>query len=163
MDKFSAHGLWKPPEAIRSSQFKLSLHFKGNSSIPPCTLYSRLQEWCIYGIIYHYAPFFLSNSMVKFSGPNYIFPIKFPKSNAHFEGGLLNSSFWKSMAAIRRPFKHPNLLALQQLGWQFHSGLFQGAFSEVIHSLNQFSRHQVFNTPWTTQLVHTGVNQSTCM
>ncbi|MBW0478326.1 hypothetical protein O181_018041 [Austropuccinia psidii MF-1] len=43
---------------------------KGNSFIPPCTPYSRLQEWCIYGIIYHYAPFLLRNSMVKFSGPN---------------------------------------------------------------------------------------------
>ncbi|MBW0555271.1 hypothetical protein O181_094986 [Austropuccinia psidii MF-1] len=76
--------------------------------------------------------------------------MKVPKSNAHFEGGLLSSSVWQSMAAIRRPFKYPNHLALQGLGWQVHSGLFQGAFS-------------VFNTTWTTQLVHTGVNQSTCM
>ncbi|MBW0532134.1 hypothetical protein O181_071849 [Austropuccinia psidii MF-1] len=48
------------------------------------------------------------------------------------------------MAAIRRPFKDPNHLALQELGWQFHSGLFQGPFSEVINSFNQLTRHQVF-------------------
>ncbi|MBW0576034.1 hypothetical protein O181_115749 [Austropuccinia psidii MF-1] len=80
-----------------------------------------------------------------------------------FEAGLLNSSVWQSMGVIRRLFNDPNHLALQELGWQFHSGLFQGAFSEVINYFNQLSRHQVFNTPWTAQLVHTGVNQSTCM
>ncbi|MBW0510227.1 hypothetical protein O181_049942 [Austropuccinia psidii MF-1] len=49
-----------------------------------------------------------------------------------------------SIAAIRRPFKDPNHLALQELGLQFHSGLFQGPFSEVIHHSNQLSRHQLF-------------------
>ncbi|MBW0586865.1 hypothetical protein O181_126580 [Austropuccinia psidii MF-1] len=64
----------EPPEATRSAQLKLFPHLKGNPSTPPCTPYSRLQEWCIYGIIYHYAPFLLSNSMATFSGPNSIFP-----------------------------------------------------------------------------------------
>ncbi|MBW0494253.1 hypothetical protein O181_033968 [Austropuccinia psidii MF-1] len=50
------------------------LILRGIPHIPPCTLYSRLQEWCIYSIIYHYAPFLLSNSMVTFSGPNYMIP-----------------------------------------------------------------------------------------
>ncbi|MBW0506139.1 hypothetical protein O181_045854 [Austropuccinia psidii MF-1] len=81
--------------------------------------------------------------MVTLSGPNSIFQVKVPESNTHFKGGLLNSSVWQSMAAIRRPFKDPNHLSLQGLGWQFHSGLFQGPFSEVIHSFNQLSRHQV--------------------
>ncbi|MBW0494123.1 hypothetical protein O181_033838 [Austropuccinia psidii MF-1] len=56
----------RPPNQLS----KHSPQLKGNSSIPPCTPYSRLQEWCIYGIIYHYAPFLLSKSMVTFSGPN---------------------------------------------------------------------------------------------
>ncbi|MBW0592045.1 hypothetical protein O181_131760 [Austropuccinia psidii MF-1] len=72
------------------------------------------------------------------------FQIKVPNSSAHFEGGFLNSSVWQSTAAIRRPFKDPNHLALQELGWQFHSGLFQGPFSEVINHFNQLSRNQVF-------------------
>ncbi|MBW0576565.1 hypothetical protein O181_116280 [Austropuccinia psidii MF-1] len=61
---------------------QLSKHFpqlKGNSFIPPCTPYPRLQEWCIYGIIYYYAPFLLSNSMVTFSGPNSTIPNQGPK------------------------------------------------------------------------------------
>ncbi|MBW0576284.1 hypothetical protein O181_115999 [Austropuccinia psidii MF-1] len=45
MDQFSAHGLCEPPEATRSAQLKPSPHLKGNPSTPPCTPYSRLQEW----------------------------------------------------------------------------------------------------------------------
>ncbi|MBW0511025.1 hypothetical protein O181_050740 [Austropuccinia psidii MF-1] len=29
-----------------------------------------IQQWCIYGIIYHYAPILLSTQMVMVSGPN---------------------------------------------------------------------------------------------
>ncbi|MBW0549969.1 hypothetical protein O181_089684 [Austropuccinia psidii MF-1] len=71
--------------------------------------------WCIYGIIYHYVPFLLSNPIVKFSGPNSMIP----KSITNFEGGLFSSSVWQSMAAIRRPGQDPNHLVLQELGWQF--------------------------------------------
>ncbi|MBW0460571.1 hypothetical protein O181_000286 [Austropuccinia psidii MF-1] len=60
--------------------------------------------------------------------------IKVPRSNAHFEGGLFSSSVWKSMAAIRRLFKDPNHLALQELGWQFNSGLLKGPFLRGIKS-----------------------------
>ncbi|MBW0583239.1 hypothetical protein O181_122954 [Austropuccinia psidii MF-1] len=85
MDHFSSHALWNPPEATRSAQFNRSPHLKGNSSTPPRTPYSRLQEWCIYGIIYHYAPFLLSNFMVTFSGPNSIFPNQGPKIQHPFQ------------------------------------------------------------------------------
>ncbi|MBW0572182.1 hypothetical protein O181_111897 [Austropuccinia psidii MF-1] len=38
------------------------------------------------------------------------------------------------MAAIRRLCKDPNHLALQELGWQFNSGLFKGPFIRGITS-----------------------------
>ncbi|MBW0546848.1 hypothetical protein O181_086563 [Austropuccinia psidii MF-1] len=60
----------RPPDHSVS----LPLNVWGILSIPSCPSYSRLQAWCIYGIIYHYAPFLLSNSMVTFSGPFSIFP-----------------------------------------------------------------------------------------
>ncbi|MBW0555593.1 hypothetical protein O181_095308 [Austropuccinia psidii MF-1] len=82
--------------------------------------------------------------MMTFSGHNSIFPNQGPTIQRPFQRRILNSSVCQSMPAIRRPFKDPNHLALPELGWQFHSGLFQGAFSEVIHSFNQLSRHQVF-------------------
>ncbi|MBW0575520.1 hypothetical protein O181_115235 [Austropuccinia psidii MF-1] len=56
----------------------------GTLFIPPCTPYSRLQEWCMYGIKYHYAPFLLSNSMVAFSGPNSMIPNQGPKIQRPF-------------------------------------------------------------------------------
>ncbi|MBW0571104.1 hypothetical protein O181_110819, partial [Austropuccinia psidii MF-1] len=127
-----------------TSSASTPLNSRGILSISPCTPYSRLQEWCIYGIIYHYAPFLLINSMVKLSGPNFTIPNQGPKSNAHLKGGFFNSSVWQSMAAIRRPFKDPNHLALQELGWQFHSWTVPRAFSEAIQSFNHLSRHQVF-------------------
>ncbi|MBW0466995.1 hypothetical protein O181_006710 [Austropuccinia psidii MF-1] len=89
--------------------------------------------------------------------------IKVPRSNAHLEGGHFNSSVWQSVAAIRRPFKDPNHLALQELGCQFHSGLFQGHSQRLYSPLISCQGINYFNTPWTTQLVHTGVNQATCM
>ncbi|MBW0520173.1 hypothetical protein O181_059888 [Austropuccinia psidii MF-1] len=57
----------------------LPLNLRGILPFPPCTPHSRLQEWCIYGIIYHCAPFLLSNSMVMLSGPNAIIPNQGPK------------------------------------------------------------------------------------
>ncbi|MBW0506390.1 hypothetical protein O181_046105 [Austropuccinia psidii MF-1] len=44
-----------------------------------------------------------------------------------------------------------------------HSGLLKGNSQEVLHYFNQLSRHQIFNTPWTTQFICTGLIQSTCM
>ncbi|MBW0516341.1 hypothetical protein O181_056056 [Austropuccinia psidii MF-1] len=96
--------------------------------------------------------------MVTFSGQNNTIPNQGPKSKAHFERGFFNSSVWQSMAAIQTPFKDPNHLALQELGQQFHSGLFQGN-SQRLYSLSiSFQGSKYFNTAWTTQLVHTGDN-----
>ncbi|MBW0586295.1 hypothetical protein O181_126010 [Austropuccinia psidii MF-1] len=53
----------------QTSSASTPLNLRGILSIPLCTSYSRLQEWCIYGIIYHYAPFLLRNSMVTFPEP----------------------------------------------------------------------------------------------
>ncbi|MBW0468568.1 hypothetical protein O181_008283 [Austropuccinia psidii MF-1] len=39
----------------------------------------RIQDWFKYGIIYHYAPFFLSNPMVMDSGLHYVISEKVPK------------------------------------------------------------------------------------
>ncbi|MBW0505946.1 hypothetical protein O181_045661 [Austropuccinia psidii MF-1] len=72
----------RPPDQLSSI---LPLNPRGILPIPPCIPYSRLQEWCIYSIIYHYAPFLLSNSMVTFSGPNSMIPNQGPKSNAHLK------------------------------------------------------------------------------
>ncbi|MBW0482106.1 hypothetical protein O181_021821 [Austropuccinia psidii MF-1] len=44
----------------------------------------RIQEWCIYGIIYHYAPSLLRIPIEMFSGPNYDIPIQVLRSITTF-------------------------------------------------------------------------------
>ncbi|MBW0504980.1 hypothetical protein O181_044695 [Austropuccinia psidii MF-1] len=134
----------RPPEA----QNALFPSTQGEDfPIPPCTPYSRIQEWYIYGIIYHYAPFLLRNPMVMFSGPISMIPNQLPKSITNFEGGLFSSSVWQSMAAIRRSFHDPNHLALQELGWQF----FQDHYKD--HSQRLFIIQSVFKAASTSILL----------
>ncbi|MBW0574131.1 hypothetical protein O181_113846 [Austropuccinia psidii MF-1] len=86
---------------------KLSPQLQGNYSNPPCTPYSTLQEWCIYGIIYHYAPFLLSKSMVTFSGQNQGLKIQHPflkdDSLTHQSG----NQWWQSEDHSRIPITWP--------------------------------------------------------
>ncbi|MBW0589838.1 hypothetical protein O181_129553 [Austropuccinia psidii MF-1] len=113
--------------------------------IPLCTIFSQQFNGGIFRTNFHSSKSRSQNPM----------PI--------LEGGFFNSSVWQSMAAIRRPFKNPNHLALQELGWQFHSGLFQG-HSQRLYSLSISCQGiKYFNNPWTTQLIHKGFNQATCM
>ncbi|MBW0550399.1 hypothetical protein O181_090114 [Austropuccinia psidii MF-1] len=44
--------------------------FQGKDSPSPMHSIPWIQEWCIYGIIYHYEPIYLRNQMVMISGPN---------------------------------------------------------------------------------------------
>ncbi|MBW0533268.1 hypothetical protein O181_072983 [Austropuccinia psidii MF-1] len=57
---------------------------QGCSSGAFMVFYTIMQQWCIYGIIYHYAPFLLRNPMVKFSGPNFMIPNQGPKIHHQF-------------------------------------------------------------------------------
>ncbi|MBW0482615.1 hypothetical protein O181_022330 [Austropuccinia psidii MF-1] len=98
-----------------------------------------------------------------FKDPIPSFQIKVPKSNAHFKGGPFNSSVWKYMVAIRRPFKDPNHLALQELGWKFVWDYSKGHSQRLYIISISCQGINYFNIPWTTQLVHTGGNQSTYM
>ncbi|MBW0550319.1 hypothetical protein O181_090034 [Austropuccinia psidii MF-1] len=99
---------------------------QGKNSPSPMYSIPRIQAWCIYGIIYHYAQNLLRNPMVMFSGTNYASQIQVPKSLTHFEGSLFSNPVLQSLAATRRPFEDPNHLALQELGCIYFSGLLQG-------------------------------------
>ncbi|MBW0588037.1 hypothetical protein O181_127752 [Austropuccinia psidii MF-1] len=61
--------------------------------------------------------------------------IKVSKSIAHFEGGLFSSSVRQFMAAIRRLFKDPNHLYLQELGWYIIQGYSKRQFLRGIPSI----------------------------
>ncbi|MBW0561107.1 hypothetical protein O181_100822, partial [Austropuccinia psidii MF-1] len=143
-----------PPLAIAPSP-----KLKGDFPIPPCILYSRLQEWCIYGIIYHYETFLLSNSMVLFSGPNSMIPNQGPKIQHPFLRRTLQLISMAIHGGYQQTIQGPQPPGPAGVGLASISGLFQGPFSEVIHHSISCQGSKYFNTPWTTQLVHTGSNQ----
>ncbi|MBW0496410.1 hypothetical protein O181_036125 [Austropuccinia psidii MF-1] len=120
----SVHGLWQPSEATRPSPRKDSPPVQGKTSLSSMHSILKDQVWCIYGIIYHYAPFFLSNPMMTLSGPNYMIPNQVPNPSPISKENFSAIQSVNYLTATRRPFKDPNHLALQELGFQFSSGLF---------------------------------------
>ncbi|MBW0591716.1 hypothetical protein O181_131431 [Austropuccinia psidii MF-1] len=146
----------------RPAQLKstLPLNSRGRFPIPPCTPYSRMQEWCIYGIIYHYAPFLLRNPMVMVSGPNSMIPNKFPKIHHRFQRRTLQLISLEIHGGYQKTFLGPQPPGPTGVRFEILSGLFQVPFSEVMHHSISFEGRKYFSTPWTTQLVHTDRNQS---
>ncbi|MBW0557422.1 hypothetical protein O181_097137 [Austropuccinia psidii MF-1] len=123
------HGpLFQPWALTTTSSASLSLNLTGILSIPLHTPYSTLQEWCIYGIIYHYAPFLLSNSIVTFSGPNSTFPNQGPKIQCSFlnEDSLTHQS--------RNPWRQSEYHSRIPITWPYRSwsGKFMQDYSKGI-------------------------------
>ncbi|MBW0538853.1 hypothetical protein O181_078568 [Austropuccinia psidii MF-1] len=108
MNHYSSHGLWQPTDQLR----KHSPQLKQNSFIPPCTPYSRLQEWS--------------------QNPT---PISKEDSLAHQSGNPWQQSEDHSRIPITWPCRSWVAISFR---------IIPRAFSEVIQSFNQFSRHQVF-------------------
>ncbi|MBW0541550.1 hypothetical protein O181_081265 [Austropuccinia psidii MF-1] len=65
----------RPPAHLQAN---IPPSLRGRFFLSQCTPYSRIQEWCIYGRIYHYTPFLLRNPMVTFPGPNDMIPNQVP-------------------------------------------------------------------------------------
>ncbi|MBW0592646.1 hypothetical protein O181_132361 [Austropuccinia psidii MF-1] len=102
-----------------------------------------MQGRCIYGIIYHCAPFFLRNSMVTFSGPISLIlnqgpqspsPISKEDSSAHQSG----NPWWLSEGHFRTPTTWP---CRSMVGNS--SRIISRAILRVYSSLNQLSRQQL--------------------
>ncbi|MBW0500789.1 hypothetical protein O181_040504 [Austropuccinia psidii MF-1] len=144
----SVHGLWKPSEATRSAPSKDSPPAQAKTSFSSMPSILKDQEWCIYGIIYHYAPFPLSHPMVKLSGPNYVIPNQVPGPSAISKKDFSAIQSCNSLAATRRPFEDPNHLALQRLGCHFLISTNLRAILRGYQYFQSLSRHQVFSIPW---------------
>ncbi|MBW0527269.1 hypothetical protein O181_066984 [Austropuccinia psidii MF-1] len=104
------------------------------------------QEWCIYGIIYHYAPFSLSNSMVMFSRLHYTISNKVPKANCP---SLRKASVPHFYNPWRLPEDRLRIPAPWLSScWYFTSGLFKGLFKEVVDHQDSFQgiKHSLDNS-----------------
>ncbi|MBW0588277.1 hypothetical protein O181_127992, partial [Austropuccinia psidii MF-1] len=101
--------------------------------------------------------------MVTPSEPNQVITNQVPSPSPFFNEALPAILSANSLEATRRPFEDPNHLALQRLGCQL---LIRTMMREILIPYQYFqslSRHKVFSMPCTTQLVHTGSHQSSCM
>ncbi|MBW0571111.1 hypothetical protein O181_110826 [Austropuccinia psidii MF-1] len=159
----SVHGLWKPSEATRSAPRKDSPPVQGNICLSSMHSVLKDQEWCIYGIIYHYESFLLSNPMVTLSEHNYVIPNQVPSPSPFLKKDFSAIQSGSSLADTRIPFEDPNHLALQRLGFHLLIRTIVRAILRGYQSFQSLSRHQVFSIPWTPQLVYTGSNQASCM
>ncbi|MBW0512257.1 hypothetical protein O181_051972 [Austropuccinia psidii MF-1] len=101
--------------------------------------------------------------MVKFSGPNYVVPNQVPNPSPFLKEAFSAIQSDNSLAATRRSFKDPNHLALQRLGCHFLIRTILRAIHRGYQFFQSLSGHQVLKTSCTTQLVHTGSNQASCM
>ncbi|MBW0588279.1 hypothetical protein O181_127994 [Austropuccinia psidii MF-1] len=129
----------RPPDQLS----KHSPQLKGDLSIPPCTPYSRLQQWCIYGIIYHYAPFLLNNSMVMFSGPNSTIPNQGPKIQRPFRRRTFQLISLAIHGGNQRTIQGSQSPGPAGVWLAILFRIIPRAFSEVIQSFNQLSSNQV--------------------
>ncbi|MBW0528051.1 hypothetical protein O181_067766 [Austropuccinia psidii MF-1] len=129
------------------------------------------QEWCIYGIIYHYAPSFLSNSMVTVSGLHYSISDQVPKPITHFEERLQPLSL-TIHGSYQKTIQGPQLPGFPGVGYFIPTVLPQGNTLPGFFKCN-FKRFSVIkirfqgikhsSTPWTTQLIYTGSIWTACM
>ncbi|MBW0498170.1 hypothetical protein O181_037885 [Austropuccinia psidii MF-1] len=86
------HGIWKPPEATRSSQSVFPLNSRGFLPF----LHTIRTQGCrhgaymvLYTIIHHFCS---AIQWQRFQDTIPPFQIKVPNPNAHLEGGLISSS-----------------------------------------------------------------------
>ncbi|MBW0563797.1 hypothetical protein O181_103512 [Austropuccinia psidii MF-1] len=101
--------------------------------------------------------------MVTFSGPNPIIPNQGPKIHHHFWRRTLQLISLAIHGGYHKTISGPQPPGPAGVGLAILPGLFQRPFSEVIHHLISCQGSKHFNTPWSTQLVHTDSNRASCM
>ncbi|MBW0539855.1 hypothetical protein O181_079570 [Austropuccinia psidii MF-1] len=136
--------LQRPPDQLSSF---LPLNSRVILPVPPSIPYSRLQEWCIYGIIYHYAPFLLRNSLVMLSGTNSMIPNQGAKIQPPFQKRTLQLISLAIHGGYQKTIQGSQPPGPAGVGLAIISGLFQGPFSEAIHHSISFEGSKYFNTP----------------
>ncbi|MBW0474191.1 hypothetical protein O181_013906 [Austropuccinia psidii MF-1] len=86
-----------------------------------------------------------------------------PQSITIFEGGHFRYSVWQFPGGYQKTIQGPQPPGPAGVGLSILIRTILGAILRGNQSFKSLSRHQVFSIPWTTQLVHTGSNQASCM
>ncbi|MBW0561406.1 hypothetical protein O181_101121 [Austropuccinia psidii MF-1] len=115
----SFHGLWQPSEATRSAPRKDSHPVQGNTFLSSMHSILNDQQWCIYGIMHHYAPFLLSNPMVTLSGPNYVISNQVPKPSPILKKDFFSYSVWQFPGGYQKTIQGPQPPGPEEAGLSF--------------------------------------------
>ncbi|MBW0503085.1 hypothetical protein O181_042800 [Austropuccinia psidii MF-1] len=97
--------------------------------------------------------------MVTFSRPIAMIPNQGPKVQFPFGRRTLQLISLAIHGGYQETIQGPQPPGPAGVGLAILSGLFHGPFPEVIHHSISCQGSKYLNTPWTTQLVHTGSNQ----
>ncbi|MBW0505603.1 hypothetical protein O181_045318 [Austropuccinia psidii MF-1] len=97
----------------------------------------KLVGVCIYGIIYHYAPFLLRNSMVTFSGPNSTLPNQVPKTQRPFQRRISQLISLAIHGGNQKTIQGSEPPSPAGAGLAISFRIIPRAFSEFIHHFNQ--------------------------
>ncbi|MBW0590813.1 hypothetical protein O181_130528 [Austropuccinia psidii MF-1] len=166
------HVLCQSPEATSHLQKWLSPQDQGNpwpSSTDPSLWEPGVKH--IYGIIYHYEPFSLRNSIVMVLGLHFSISNQVPKPITHLKARLQPLSL-TIHGGYQKTIQGPQLPGLPGVGYLIPAvfpqgntgpGFFKGNFKRllIIQISCQGIKHS--STSWTTQFIHTGSIWTTCM
>ncbi|MBW0488489.1 hypothetical protein O181_028204 [Austropuccinia psidii MF-1] len=165
MDHLSSHGLWYPPEATRSAQFKPYPQLKGDSShssmhpilkvagvvhkwyyIPLCTIFAQQFNGDTFRTKFHDSKPRSQNST----------PIPKKHSSAHQSGISWRVSKDYSRTPITWPCRSWVGSSIEDY---LKREIYQGYYIISI----SFKGRKYFSIPWTIQSVHTGNTHVSCM
>ncbi|MBW0529269.1 hypothetical protein O181_068984 [Austropuccinia psidii MF-1] len=85
------------------------------------------------------------------------------QSITNFELGCFSYSVWKFSGSYQKIIQGPQPPGPAGVGLSILIRIILRKILRGYHLLQSFSRHQVLRIPWTTQLVHRGSNQASCM
>ncbi|MBW0589849.1 hypothetical protein O181_129564 [Austropuccinia psidii MF-1] len=123
----------------------------GSPQRPPAQLKGNISHSSMHPILKDAGVVHIPNSMIPNQGP---------KIHHQFQRRTLQPISLAIHGGYQKTISGPQPPGPVGFGLAILSGLFQGPFSEVIHHSINCQASRYFNTPGTTQLVHTGSNQS---
>ncbi|MBW0533699.1 hypothetical protein O181_073414 [Austropuccinia psidii MF-1] len=159
----SVHGLWQPPEATSSAPSKDSPKAQGKTF--PSSMHPVLKDPGVVHIWYNIplCTIFAQQSNGDIFRNKLHDSKSIPQSFTNFKGGCFGYSFLQFPGSYQRTIRGPQPPGPAGVGLSI---LIRTILREILRGYNSFkllSRFQVFSIPGTTQLVHTGSNQASCM
>ncbi|MBW0553928.1 hypothetical protein O181_093643 [Austropuccinia psidii MF-1] len=159
----SVHGLWKPPEATSSAPSKDSPKFQGKTFLS--SMHPILKDPGVVHILYNIplCTILAQHSNGDISGTKLRDSKSSFQSITNFEGGCFSYSVLQFPGGYQRTIQGPQPPGPAGVGFSILIRTILRAILRVYNLFQSLSRHQVLRIPWTTQLVHTGNNQASCM